>query len=139
MDDSEFSEAAANAVVAQVKPEGAEVKLLSVLDPYTVADPKKCPDFAGAVAGLRDRAVRKLLKTAEKLRMVGFNATNALVEEGDPRDVILDSAGRWRAGLIVVGSHGRKGITGLLMGSVAEAVSRHAACSVEIVRLRSDA
>jgi nucleotide-binding universal stress UspA family protein len=139
MDDSEFSEAAANAVVTHVKPEGTEVKLLSVLDPYTVADPKRYPDFAGAVAELRDRAVRKLLKTAEKLQMIGFNVTNALVEEGDPRDVILDSAGRWRTGLIVVGSHGRKGIKGMLMGSVADAVSRHAACSVEIVRFRSNA
>jgi nucleotide-binding universal stress UspA family protein len=138
MDDSESSEAAANAVIAQAKSEGAEVKLMTVLDPYTVADPKKYPDFAGAVAKLRDQAIQKLLKTAEKFQTVGFKVTEALVEEGDPRDVILDYAEQWRAGLIVVGSHGRKGIKRLLMGSVSEAVSRYAACSVEIVRLRCD-
>lgn len=136
MDDSEFSDAAANAVIGQMKPEGAEVKLMSVLDPFTVADPKKYPDFVGAVAKLRDQAIRNLLKSAEKLQAVGFNVTQALFEQGDPRDVILDCADRWRAALIVVGSHGRKGIQRLLMGSVSEAVSRYASCSVEIVRLR---
>lgn len=138
MDESEFSEAAADAVIAQMKPERAEVKLMSVLDPYTVADPNKYPDFAGAIAELRDRAVQKLLKTSGKLQTVGFEATEALVEEGDPRDVILNYAERWGAGLIVVGSHGRRGVKRLLMGSVSEAVSRYAACSVEIVRLRCD-
>jgi nucleotide-binding universal stress UspA family protein len=34
-----------------------------------------------------------------------------------------------------MGSHGRKGINRFLVGSVAEAVSRHASCSVEIVRI----
>ncbi len=37
--------------------------------------------------------------------------------------------------MIVVGSHGRRGLDRLLMGSVAEAVVRHAPCSVEIVRV----
>lgn len=138
IDDSEFSEAAEKAVIAQVKPEGAEVKLVSVLDPYTVADPKKYPDFSGAVAELRDRAVRKLLKAGEQFQRVGFKVAEALVEEGDPRDVLLDCSDRWRADLIVVGSHGRKGMQRLLMGSVSEAVSRHAVCSVEIVRVRYD-
>jgi nucleotide-binding universal stress UspA family protein len=38
--------------------------------------------------------------------------------------------------LIVVGSHGRKGLQRFLLGSVAELVARHADCSVEIVRVR---
>jgi len=147
MDDSEFSEAVANAVITQVKSERAEVKLLSVLDPWPLAEAlaeahqrasEEYPDFAGAVVKLRDQAIRKLLKTAEKFESVGFKVTQTLAEEGDPRDDILDCAGRWRADLIVVGSHGHKGTDRLLMGSVAEAVSRHARCSVEIVRLQSN-
>lgn len=49
--------------------------------------------------------------------------------------VILDCATEWRADLIVVGSHGRKGVTRFVLGSVSEAVARHAHCSVEIARL----
>jgi nucleotide-binding universal stress UspA family protein len=39
--------------------------------------------------------------------------------------------------LIVVGSHGRKGLDRFFMGSVSEAVARHAHCSVQIVRVQS--
>jgi nucleotide-binding universal stress UspA family protein len=48
--------------------------------------------------------------------------------------VILDCATKWKADLIVVGSHGKNGIQRLLLGSVSEYVATHAKCSVEIVR-----
>lgn len=49
--------------------------------------------------------------------------------------VILDCATEWKANLIVVGSHGRKGVTRFVLGSVSEAIARYADCSVEIARL----
>ena len=49
--------------------------------------------------------------------------------------LILDCAAEWGADLIIVGSHGRKGIARFVLGSVSEAVARYARCSVEIVRL----
>jgi nucleotide-binding universal stress UspA family protein len=48
----------------------------------------------------------------------------------DPRRAILGAARARRADLIVVGTHGRTGLTHVLMGSVAEAVMRHAECDV---------
>jgi nucleotide-binding universal stress UspA family protein len=75
-------------------------------------------------------------KTAEVLRSKGPMVTSA-VEEGDPKSTILDTARDWGADLIVLGSHGRKGLEHFLMGSVSEAVARHAGCSVEIVRIPS--
>jgi nucleotide-binding universal stress UspA family protein len=56
------------------------------------------------------------------------------IPAGHPRSAILDSAQAWPADLIVLGSHGRRGIDRLLMGSVAESVALHAHCSVEVVR-----
>jgi nucleotide-binding universal stress UspA family protein len=70
---------------------------------------------------------------AKQLREAGFKASTA-VEIGDVRMCIIDAAAEWNADLIVVGSHGLKGIRGFLLGSVAESVARHAKCSVEIVR-----
>jgi nucleotide-binding universal stress UspA family protein len=148
MDDSKYSEAAADAVITQINPKGTQVQSLSVLNPFPLAEAEKMashgypekeyPDFVRAREGLRDQAKGNLQKTAEKLQTVGFKVNQTIVEEGDARDIILEYAHRWRADLIVVGSHGRKGIKRFLMGSVSEAVSRYAACSVEIVRLRCD-
>jgi nucleotide-binding universal stress UspA family protein len=140
IDDSKFSEAAANAVIAHVKANGTEVNLLCVLDPFPVTLAEKMgskdyPDFLGARLRLRDQARQTLAKTAEQFRSAGFEAS-VLVDEGDPREVILDYAERWPADLIVVGSHGRKGMNGFLMGSVSEAVARYARCSVEVVRIQ---
>ncbi len=56
---------------------------------------------------------------------------------GDIRSSILDEAKNWGADLIVLGSHGRKGLSKLFLGSVAEGVAGHADCSVEIVKQRA--
>lgn len=56
------------------------------------------------------------------------------LEEGDPAAEILRVADLIRANLIVMGTHGRRGWSRLLKGSVAEHVLQHAACPVLTVR-----
>jgi universal stress protein A len=53
---------------------------------------------------------------------------------GDPAEAILKLAQEDQVELIVMGTHGRRGLTRLLMGSVAEAVVRRAPCPVLTVR-----
>ena len=53
---------------------------------------------------------------------------------GDPRSLILDTTESWGADLIVLASHGRRGLDRFLMGSVSEAVATYAPCSVEVIR-----
>ncbi len=141
VDESKFSEAAADAVVAQVKTNGTEIRLMHVLEPFPVAlaeqmGSKGSPDFTAARQAIRDQATAYLSKTADRLRSAGFE-TSYLLEEGDARLIILDYAERWAADLIIVGSRGLTGIKGFLMGSVSEAVAHYARCSVQIVRVRS--
>jgi nucleotide-binding universal stress UspA family protein len=57
-----------------------------------------------------------------------------LVESGDPREVIVEKAKELNVELIVMGTHGRRGLSRALMGSVAETVTRTAHCSVLVVR-----
>jgi nucleotide-binding universal stress UspA family protein len=142
IDDAEFSEIGANAVIALVKTKGTVIRLLHVFEPFPVAlaeelGSKEVPDFAAARLIIRNRAKLFLTQAADTLRSAGFDVSYSL-EEGDPRQVILDHAEQWLADLIVVGSHRRTGIKGLLMGSVSEAVAHIARCSVQIVRIRSD-
>lgn len=70
----------------------------------------------------------------EKLRQLEGQAHRVRVEsqvlEGDPVDMILRAAEETSSDLIVMGTHGRRALARLLMGSVAEAVLRKAPCPV---------
>jgi nucleotide-binding universal stress UspA family protein len=135
VDDSKFSGAALQAVTAQFPPQGTEVLVLHVVGPITLATPPQMsPGYAPELA-IRLKDGRKLVeREAQRLRAAGFQADGA-VESGDIREKIIDAAAEWRADLIVMGSHGRRGVQRFLLGSVAEHVTRHAPCSVEIVRI----
>jgi len=73
-------------------------------------------------------ALRKLQAPDDNVRV------EHRLEEGDAADVILSVAEEIEAGLIVMATHGRSGLSRLLFGSVAEQVLRRAACPVLTVR-----
>jgi nucleotide-binding universal stress UspA family protein len=137
VDDSKFSEATAQAVVRQMRPEGVEVCVFHVVVPLLIIP----YGYMGQVETLEAAQQERLQegkelaeRTAEQLRSAGFQA-HAVTEEGEPKTTILDKAAQWAADVIFMGSHGRKGIDRFLMGSASEALLRHAHCSVEIVRI----
>lgn len=144
IDDSKFAEAATQAVLSQAHPDHTRVLVLHALDwndfmptpfPAVGAEPMFGVRQLESIIASETRTAQDLVKTAaERLRSAGFDASTS-VREGDPKMVILECATEWRADLIVVGSHGRKGVTRFVLGSVSEAVARHAHCSVEIARL----
>jgi len=49
-------------------------------------------------------------------------------------DQILAAAREWEADVIVIGTHGRSGVSRLVLGSTAESVVRHAPCPVLVIR-----
>jgi len=57
----------------------------------------------------------------------------AAVRSGDPAVEILAEADEWRAELVVVGTHGRRGLPRLLLGSVAQTVLRRANVGVLVI------
>ncbi|HEY9754500.1 MAG TPA: universal stress protein [Oculatellaceae cyanobacterium] len=141
LDDSPYSRAALDSVLARPWPTNSQFKILSVMEPFH-------PEYAGwqtaytpvAIEGqktIRDSIV-KLVEEGEKLLAELFGAENVTgeVTEGYIKERILDDAKQWQADLIVVGSHGRRGFTKFLLGSVSEAIASHATCSVEIVRTK---
>lgn len=137
-DGSSFSETAAKTLATMVRPEGSEVLVLEVVEPLMYfVPPQMAPGYAPEQAErqreLSDLAKKTTTSTAEQLRNAGFKA-DARVVESDIRNGILDTATEWKPDLIILGSHGRKGVKKFLLGSVAEAVARHARCSVFIVR-----
>jgi nucleotide-binding universal stress UspA family protein len=134
VEDSKFSGAAWRAIVAQFRPETTEVRVLHVLQPIvSMALPEMAQGYAPEIEDQRKSAHELVARIAEELHKAGFKVDTA-VKIGDVRVGIIDCAAQWGADLIVVGSHGKKGVPGFLLGSVAESVARHARCSVEIVR-----
>jgi nucleotide-binding universal stress UspA family protein len=135
VDDSKFSDAALEAVIAQMPPKGTEVLVLNVVEPITLSSPPQMSSSYAPELEIRVKEGQELVeREVQKLRAAGFKAHGA-VETGDIRGKILDAAAELGADLIVLGSHGRKGVQRFLLGSVAENVARHAQCSVEIVRV----
>lgn len=134
LDDSQFSEAALQAVLTQFQPQNTQVRVLHVLQPISFAPPPQMAAEYAPELEEEGRRARELVERAAKtLRAAGFQA-ETVVEKGDIRLRIIDVATEWNADLIMVGSHGRSGIPRLLLGSRAEFVARNAPCSVEIVR-----
>lgn len=134
IDDSKFSGEVLQAVVTQFRTAHAEVRVLHVLQPVAPAPPQMATGYAPELESQKKPAQELVERIATQLRSAGFQVST-MVEVGDIREKIIDCAAEWKADLIVVGSHGRKGIQRFLLGSVAEFVARHANCSVEIVRI----
>jgi len=78
-------------------------------------------------------AERELVRTIQYLGDHGLEA-RSLLRGGPAVETILETAASERASLIVMGTHGRTGMTHVLMGSVAEHVVRSARCPVLTVR-----
>lgn len=109
---------------------GARVKLLHVFSPGIVATPDAV--FAPTPEELRalaHAARTHLLSMAEKLERDGLGI-DCVAVEGIAADAIREVAERDHADLIVMGTHGRRGVSHLLLGSVAEQMMRHAPCPV---------
>ena len=138
IDGSPHSQTAVDEVARRPWPSNSTIRVISVIRPYT----PPATEFVLAGATLDDMR-RQQTSTAEQiigraievLTRTGLT-TETAVREGDPRSAIVDEAEEWGADLVVVGSHGRTGLTRWLLGSVAQAVVGHAPCSVEVVRPR---
>ena len=116
-------------------PAGSRVIVISALQPtVSAAVGPDVGDLATQVLEDQRRQLEGLVADAEgELRESGF-ATEGRIEVGDPREVLVAQAESERADLIVLGSHGRTGLTKLMLGSVSSHVVTHAPCSVLVVK-----
>ena len=133
IDFSEPSEKAAAAAGALARGTGATVHLLHA---YVIP-----VESAGLAHSSSQQYVEQFVKDSkEQLRALseqhcaGVSIGPLLVESGEPRAVITEKARELKAELIVMGTHGRRGLSRALIGSVAESVVRTAHCSVLVVR-----
>ena len=113
------------------------VMLLHVVDELIItATPEAVYDATAVIDALREAGESILAESADVARRAGVKVQTKLVEclGGRAADAIIGRAERWKADLIVIGTHGRRGIRRLVMGSDAEQVVRMAAVPVLLVR-----
>lgn len=135
-DFSSASRAAFAKALALARADRAELLLVHVLSPVTLGmggeyiSPRVLDDV---IRSARADAQRRLDALRARAKKAGARATTLLVE-GTPFTQIAKVAQAKRADLIVMGTHGRTGLTKLFLGSVAERVVGTASCPVLTVR-----
>jgi len=112
----------------------AEMAFVHVIDPAVVNATDTGIQPAVLAANAKEEG-RKLIVDFCKRLPQQANAMEFVVV-GSAATEIVKAAKEWAADLVVIGSHGRGGIRRALLGSVAEAVMRHADCPVLVVRAK---
>lgn len=113
---------------------GARLTIMHVMEPLMLAYGAEVPVDMGALQQEITRQARERLDAlATKL---GASADDCRLATGTTEKEVLKFAAEQHVDLIVLGSHGRRGLA-LLLGSTANAVLNHAGCDVLAVRIRA--
>ncbi|CCF85270.1 universal stress protein [Nitrolancea hollandica] len=139
LDGSQLAETAIPMAVTLSRVTGAEIVLLRVLEEMRPIYDTECREVIWvdpANPRLELLAPEILQPTVTRLAQEGLSV-QAVIRLGDPRTEIIDEAERHPAPVIVMASHGRGGLSRVLLGSVATRVLQAAPCPVLIVRARA--
>jgi len=136
VDGSEVSNHAAEEGFKLALKLGSKISLVYVVD-YSLLN---IPDAETAITNIEvlrrnfTEHGEKLLSMLEKSAKDKGLEVKKAIREGDVHDEIITAAEEAKAGLIIMGTHGRRGLNRLLLGSVAESVARRAHCAVLLIR-----
>jgi nucleotide-binding universal stress UspA family protein len=137
IDGSEASTRAAEHGLNLARAVGAKVSLLTVTEPFHVFSfearqlEDTRPQYQEHMAALAEQILAAPVREAETAGI----AFEKIRREGDaPHEIILEVAEAKRCDLIVMGSHGRRGISAVMLGSVTMKVLAHARRPVLVVR-----
>ncbi len=111
---------------------GSVVHLLNVVEPRPMAVDITL-NYVPLEEDFEQAAEEDLQIIVQEFQLAGLKVESS-IEIGNPSDVILDKSQDLDVNLLIMGSHGKKGLSRLIMGSVAETVVRKANCPVLIVK-----
>ena len=140
VDGSDPSTQALDAALQLAKEVRAKVRIVNIADvlpPPALDGPTymDVDEYREAIITSGRAILQRALARAKALRI---RPESALIETvgRDVSAAVIDDARRWKADLIMLGTHGRTGLARLFLGSVAEGVVRHAPVAVLLVRAR---
>lgn len=137
VDDSRTSTLGLQEAVRLAKSSGAKLRLIHVIDESLAFRDSAFTFGTEDMMDMLKKGGQQALKRAQDLvSRHGIKAESTLIEsfKGRVADVVTADAKKWRADLIVMGTHGRRGFSHMLLGSDAELVIRSAPAPVLLVR-----
>ena len=138
IDGSKPSGAGLRAAIALAHEQKARIRLVHVAQ-FVLAPPPASGFAVSELYGLLRQAGEKLLLRAARQcrqRKVECDTRLHVAVAERTSQVILEEARKWRADLIVMGTHGRRGVRRFALGSDAEQVLRASSVPVMVVRAR---
>ena len=139
IDGSSTSKLALREAIKFAKDQQSDLRIVFVVDVVTLAaeSPYDLTEYEDSVRRAGDLMLKHAAATARK---AGIEAEIIRLEVQSLQDRIVDEISRnakgWRADLIVIGTHGRRGLSRLFIGSVAESLVRIASAPVLLIRGR---
>lgn len=140
LDGSHTSEMGLKEAIRLAKNQKATLRLIHVVDELVVMPSTEGAIYLGdMLEGLREAGKRILKQALAQVRRHGLRAQSVLLETVGARaaDLVVRQAKKWGADIIVLGTHGRRGVRRLVMGSDAEQIVRTASVPVLLVRSRT--
>ena len=135
-DGSEISNKAVQAAAALARLSGAAMMTLSVKEPFpysAISEMQPVPpqEFYDAQERIAAERVKNAVATAQA---AGVSCQGHTVEALHPWEAILDHAKTQSCDLIVMASHGRRGLSALLLGSETQKVLTHSPVPVLVIK-----
>lgn len=137
VDGSDISDNGLREAMRLARDQHAKLRLIHVVNELAIVAAYEGTIYSNElIQTLRDSGTKVLAVAADKVRSAGLQVETALIEAhgGHAGDSIVRDAQQWPADVIVLGTHGRRGIARLVMGSDAEQVVRQATVPVLLVK-----
>lgn len=136
VDGSPTSDSALHEAIRFAQQHNSMLRLVHVVETARFFDAEQMIDYT-TLQDMAQRSGEQVLAHAmAAVEQAGLSAETDLLNSDGQRveNMIVDDAKRWMADLIVIGTHGRSGVSRLLFGSVAEGVVRGAHTPILLIR-----
>jgi nucleotide-binding universal stress UspA family protein len=136
VDGSTTSDRALQESLKLARQQSAQLELVHVVEDIHLLASDSYINYAELQKTIRSNGNKMLAHAQMLVQLAGMAADTKLLEANGERtaNVIIAEAERWPADLIVIGTHGRSGVSRLIFGSVAEGVVRIAQTPVLLIR-----
>lgn len=142
VDGSATSNKALVAALQMARESGGRVRLIHVVEELAyMTGYEQYGGYSGElISAMRENGNKVLNDAMAIAEAAGVEADNLLYDNFGARlaEVVADASTQWKADLVVVGTHGRRGVGRVLMGSGAEQILRMAPVPVLVIRSGED-